>query len=110
MYFVVTLAIKMLIYALVNSAFSGFASLKIHLFIQPPNKMWVTILLFSHPHFFVSIVKLCQLLNLSGDTLKDLVDSAEAWNGNILALCAVVIGYDSSLLVVNLNAVADNIL
>ncbi|MBP3497624.1 MAG: hypothetical protein J6K33_07310, partial [Alistipes sp.] len=27
----------------VNSAFSGFASLKIHLFIQPPNKMWVTI-------------------------------------------------------------------
>ncbi len=34
MYFVVTLALKMLIYALVNSAFSGFASLKLHLFIH----------------------------------------------------------------------------
>ena len=35
MYFVVTLALKMLIYAIVNCAFSGFASLKLHLFIQP---------------------------------------------------------------------------
>ena len=35
MYFVVTLALKMLIYALVNCAFSGFASLKLHLFLQP---------------------------------------------------------------------------
>ena len=43
------LAFKMLIYALVNSAFSGFASLKLHLFIQPPNKMGMTNLLFSHP-------------------------------------------------------------
>ena len=43
------LAFKMLIYALVNSAFSGIASLKLHLFIQPPNKTWMTNLLFSHP-------------------------------------------------------------
>ena len=35
MYFVVTLALKILIYALVNCGFSGFASLKLHLFIQP---------------------------------------------------------------------------
>ena len=35
MYFVVTLALKILIYASVNCGFSGFASLKLHLFIQP---------------------------------------------------------------------------
>ena len=35
MYFVVTLALKILIYAKVNCGFSGFASLKLHLFIQP---------------------------------------------------------------------------
>ena len=44
------LAFKMLIYALVNSAFSGIASLKLDLFIQPPNRMGMTNLLFSHPH------------------------------------------------------------
>ena len=42
MYFVVMLALKMLIYAIVNSAFSGFAGLKLHLFIQPHNKTEVT--------------------------------------------------------------------
>ena len=35
MYFVVTLALKILIYASVNCGFSGFAGLKLHLFIQP---------------------------------------------------------------------------
>jgi len=34
-YFVVTLALKILIYASVNCGFSGFAGLKLHLFIQP---------------------------------------------------------------------------
>ena len=34
MYFVVTLALKILIYAKVNCGFSGFASLKLHLFIH----------------------------------------------------------------------------
>ena len=52
MYFVVTLALKMLIYALVNSAFSGIASLKLHLFIQPLGKTGMTNLLFSHPQSF----------------------------------------------------------
>jgi len=33
-------------------------SLKLHLFIQPPNKMWVTILLFSHPLLFVDNINL----------------------------------------------------
>ena len=50
MYFVVTLALKMLIYALVNSAFSGFASLKLHLFIH--SLMGLAKLLFSQPRCF----------------------------------------------------------
>ena len=41
------LALKMLIYALVNSAFSGFASLKLHLFI--PSLRGLAKLLFSQP-------------------------------------------------------------
>ena len=43
----------MLIYALVNCAFSGFASLKLHLFIQPLKAKRVA--KFSHPTaiFFV---------------------------------------------------------
>ena len=51
MYFVVTLALKMLIYALVNSAFSGFASLKLHLFIH--SLRGLAKLLFSHPQLFI---------------------------------------------------------
>ena len=48
MYFVVTLALKILIYASVNCGFSGFASLKLHLFIQPldtikgANPLWIS--------------------------------------------------------------------
>ena len=34
----------------VNSAFSGFAGLKLHLFLQPHDKVGVANLLFSHPH------------------------------------------------------------
>ena len=34
---------------LVNCAFSGFACLKLHLFIQPLNNMVMTKILFSHP-------------------------------------------------------------
>ena len=41
----------MLIYALVNSAFSGFASLKLHLFIQPLGKNGDDKFTFSHPLF-----------------------------------------------------------
>ena len=55
MYFVVMLAFKMLIYALVNSAFSGIAGLKLHLFIQPLGKTGMTNLLFSHPHEVVVV-------------------------------------------------------
>ena len=44
------LALKMLIYALVNSAFSGFASLKLHLFIHSLRLWGLTKLLFSQPH------------------------------------------------------------
>ena len=47
MYFVVTLALKILIYASVNCGFSGFASLKLHLFIQPLKLKEMTNLLFS---------------------------------------------------------------
>ena len=40
----------MLIYARVNSAFSGFAGLKLHLFIQPPtNKMGMANLILAIP-------------------------------------------------------------
>ena len=53
---------------------------------------------------------LLDVLDLCCDTLEDLLDSSEAWNGNILALSAVVVGNDSCLLVVNRDAVADNIL
>ena len=52
MYFVVTLALKMLIYAIVNSAFSGFASLKLHLFIQPPKAKGMAKLLLAIPYYF----------------------------------------------------------
>ena len=48
MYFVVTLALKILIYASVNCGFSGFASLKLHLFIHPLKLKEMTNLLFSH--------------------------------------------------------------
>ena len=44
MYFVVTLALKILIYAKVNCGFSGFASLKLHLFIQPHSKGYIIII------------------------------------------------------------------
>ncbi|MBQ8205380.1 MAG: hypothetical protein IJZ78_06135, partial [Alistipes sp.] len=37
----------------VNSAFSGIAGLKLHLFIQPHNKTGMTNLLFSHPPLVV---------------------------------------------------------
>ena len=53
MYFCVTLALKILIYAQVNCGFSGFASLKLHLFIQPLKIKEMTNLLFSHLLFFV---------------------------------------------------------
>ena len=53
MYFVVTLALKILIYASVNCGFSGFASLKLHLFIQPIKLMEMTNFLFSHLHFVI---------------------------------------------------------
>ena len=43
------LAFKMLIYALVNSAFSGFASLKLHLFIHSLVYKSLAQLLFSQP-------------------------------------------------------------
>ena len=49
MYFVVTLALKILIYAQVNSAFSGFASLKLHLFIHSLRLWRLAKLLFSQP-------------------------------------------------------------
>ena len=52
MYFVVTLALKILIYALVNCGFSGFAGLKLHLFIQPPVK-WGWLSGHPHPFYFV---------------------------------------------------------
>ena len=55
MYFVVTLALKILIYASVNCGFSGFASLKLHLFIQP---------LFLWRNLVVSLVNLRNLGNL----------------------------------------------
>ena len=48
MYFFVTLALKILIYASVNCGFSGFAGLKLHLFIQPLKRKEMTNLLFSH--------------------------------------------------------------
>ena len=50
------------------------------------------------------------LLNLGSDAVKDLINSAEAWHGNIFALLTVVVSHYGCLLVVNLNAVADNIL
>ena len=46
------LALKMLIYALVNSAFSGFASLKLHLFIHSLRLWELAKLLFSQPLIF----------------------------------------------------------
>ena len=54
MYFVVTLALKMLIYALVNSAFSGVASLKLHLFIHSLRLWgdWLSYFLVSPFDFF----------------------------------------------------------
>ena len=43
------LVLKILIYALVNCGFSGFASLKLHLFLQLLNSKGMTNLRFSHP-------------------------------------------------------------
>ena len=62
MYFVVTLALKILIYASVNCGFSGFASLKLHLFIQPLKRKEMTKFLFSHLHFFGIITLVCRNL------------------------------------------------
>ena len=55
MYFVVTLALKILIYASVNCGFSGIASLKLHLFIQPPIK-WEWLIYFLVLAIIVSFV------------------------------------------------------
>ncbi len=53
---------------------------------------------------------LLDVLNLCCDTLEDLLDSSEAWYGYILTLFAVVVGNNGGLLVIDLDAVADNVL
>ena len=53
MYFVVTLALKNAHLHSVNSAFSGFASLKLHLFIHSLRLWWLAMLLFSQPLIFM---------------------------------------------------------
>ena len=64
MYFVVTLALKMLIYALVNSAFSGFASLKLHLFIHSL-RLWGLLSYFLvSPNSLFSLLLFCRRLFL----------------------------------------------
>ena len=55
------LALKILIYALVNCGFSCFASLEIPLVIQFLKKTWVFQKLIGHPLFFVAIPALFRL-------------------------------------------------
>ena len=63
----------------VNSAFSGIAGLKLHLFIQPPNRMGMTNLLLVIP--IMLYVSPCGLLlsqplaDILGDALDKAVDS-----------------------------------